>query len=141
MAGRVAPGDVDPSLAPGDLDAFFRHRDDVPHVPAVRLISTLSLLRGSDDPVVTFARLSRACVPEFADACQVELSNGRHPPFRIRHPASDRVSADPQLAEPDQVLLTPFRVVSRVGYLSYAGSSRTGGTAGHPVRPTPCSRT
>ena len=122
MAGRVATGGVDPSLAPGDLDAFFRHRDDVPDVPAVRLISTLSLLRGSDDPVVTFAGLARACVPEFAHACQVELSDGKHPPFRIRHPASDGVSADAQLAEPDQVLLTPFRVVSRVGYPSYAGA-------------------
>jgi hypothetical protein len=121
MAGRPASGGVDPSLPPADLDAFFRHRDDVPAVPAIGLISALSLLRGSGDPVVTFARLARACVPEFADACEVELSDGKHPPFRIRHPPGDRAPADGRLAEPDQVLLTPFRAASRVGYPSYAG--------------------
>jgi hypothetical protein len=121
MAGRVAPGGVVPPVAPGDVDAFFRHRADVPGASPAGLIRALGLLRGSDDPVVTFARLARVCVPEFADACQVELSDGKHPPFRISHPACDYVRADPQQADPDQVLLTPFQVVSRVGYLSYAG--------------------
>jgi hypothetical protein len=121
MAGRVAPGGAVPPVAPGDVDAFFRQRADVPGASAAGLIRALGLLRGSDDPVVTFARLARVCVPEFADACQVELSDGKHPPFRISHPACDYVRADPQQADPDQVLLTPFQVVSRVGYLSYAG--------------------
>jgi hypothetical protein len=121
MAGRAAPGGAVPLVAPGDVDAFFRHRDDVPDGSPAALIRALGLLRGSDDPVVTFARLARACVPEFADACQVELSDGKHPPFRISHPACDHVAAGAQLAEPDRVLLTPFRVVSRVGYPSSAG--------------------
>jgi ANTAR domain len=121
MAGRVASGGAVPLPASEDLDAFFRHRDDVPDASPVRLISALSLLRGSDDPVVTFARLARACVPEFADACQVELSDGAQPPFRVTQSAGDQVPADAQQADPDQVLLTPFRVVSRLGYPSYAG--------------------
>jgi hypothetical protein len=124
MADRVVSGGAVPLLAPGDLDAFFRHRDDVPEVSPARLISTLRLLRGSDDPTVTFAGLAKASVPEFADACQVELSDGAQPPFRITHPAGqadDQGPADAQAAGPDQVLLTPFRVVPRVGYASYAG--------------------
>jgi ANTAR domain len=124
MADRVVSGGAVPLLAPGDLDAFFRHRDDVPEVSPVRLISALGLVRGSDDPIVTFAGLARASVPEFADACQVELSDGAQPPFRVRHPvgpADDQGPADAQAAGPDQVLLTPFRVVPRVGYGSYAG--------------------
>jgi len=121
MAGRAAPGGAVPAVAPGDVDAFFRHRDDAPDVSPVRLIRALGLLRGSDDPVVTFARLARACVPEFADGCQVEVSDGEHPPFRMSHPARDQVPPDAQQADPGEALLTPFRVVSRVGYASYAG--------------------
>lgn len=121
MADHATGGGTVALSAPGDLGAFFRHRDDVPAPSPVRLISALSLLRGSDDPVVTFARLARTCVPEFADACHVELSDGAQPPFRMSHPPADQVPADALEAEPDQVLLTPFRVVSRVGYPSYAG--------------------
>ena len=118
MADRVTRGAAGSLLAPEDLDAFFRHRDDVPETPPTGLVSALSMLRGSDDPVVTFARLARACVPDFADACQVELSDGAQPPFRITHPAGPPGPPGPAA---DQVLLTPFRVLSRAGFSSYAG--------------------
>jgi hypothetical protein len=114
MAGHKTSDDLGSGVAEADLDAFFRHRDDVPTACPTALIRSLSRLRGSDDPIVTFAGLPRACVPEFADGCQVELSDGAEPLFRVRHPAS---AAD----GPDQMLLTPFRVVSRIGYPSYAG--------------------
>jgi hypothetical protein len=120
MAGRVPGGSAAPVLAPADLDAFFRHRDDVPGVPPARLTGALTLLRGSDDPAVTFAGLARACVPDFADACQVELSDGAQPPLRISQPAG-RAGDQAPAQDPGQVLLTPFRVVSRAGYASCAG--------------------
>jgi hypothetical protein len=107
-----------------DLDAFFRHQGDMPLPWPAELTGALSGLRGSDDPVVTFGRLARACVPAFADACQVELSDGQEPPFRVRHPAGpcddpDRAEAQPAGSHP--ALLTPFRATSRTGYPSYAG--------------------
>lgn len=124
MADRIPMGDAASTIAEADLDAFFRHRDDVPTAHCGALISSLSRLRGSDDPVVTFAGLPRACVPEFADGCQVELSDGAGPLFRVAHPISpadgpERTAG--HLAGSDQMLLSPFRVVSRTGYPSYAG--------------------
>jgi hypothetical protein len=113
-----------PTTATADLDAFFRHRQDVPTASSDMLLSSLSRLRGSDDPAVMFAGLARACVPDFADCCQVEISDGAEPSFRVTHPAGRadgaRRTAD-HPASPDQMLLTPFRAVSRTGYSSYAG--------------------
>jgi hypothetical protein len=112
------------TAAEADLDAFFRHRDDVPAASCAALISSLGRLRGSDDPVVTFAGLPGACVPEFADGCQVELSDGAEPRFRVTRPASSSDGPEPTAARHvavDQVLLTPLQVVSRTGYPSYAG--------------------
>jgi len=114
VAGHQASDDSASGTAEADLDAFFRHRGDMPTACPAALIRSLSRLRGSDDPVVTFAGLPGACVPEFADGCQVELSDGAEPMFRVRHPAG---AADGS----GQLLLTPFRVVSRTGYPSYAG--------------------
>jgi hypothetical protein len=117
MADRIPSGST-ASAAEAALDAFFRHRGDVPAACCAALISSLSALRGSDDPVVTFAGFPRACVPVFADGCQVELSHGTEPPFRVVHPTS---SADRPEPTADQMLLTPFQVASRTGYPSYAG--------------------
>jgi hypothetical protein len=120
MTGRIRSGDGAPAVAQADLDAFFRHRADVPMTSCAALIASLSRLRGSDDPVVTFGGLPGACVPGFADGCQVELSDGTQSPFRVTHPASPEPAAAHH-AGLDQVLCTPFRVVSRTGYPSYAG--------------------
>ena len=124
MADRMTPSDVVSGAAEADLDAFLRRRDDVRTAPCAGLICALSRLRGSEDPVVTFAGLARACVPEFADGCQVELGDGAEPLFRLTHPESQadalkRAEAHP--ASPGAILLTPFRVASRTGYPSYAG--------------------
>jgi hypothetical protein len=124
MAGRTSSGDVTPAIAEADLDAFFRHRADVPTACHAALIGSLSRLRGSEDPIVTFGGLPRACVPEFADGCQVELADGTEPLFRATHPdrpadGSESVTGHP--VDPGRVLTTPFRVVSRTGYPSYAG--------------------
>ena len=120
MAERATSGDTASTVAEADLDAFFRHRDDVPTAGCVALISSLGRLRGSDDPVVTFVGLPRVCVPEFADGCQVELSDGAEPLFRVTSADGlERTAARP--VGPDQVLLTPFQVASRTGYPSYAG--------------------
>ena len=113
-----------PSIAEANLAAFFRHRADVPAQLRASLTGSLAGLRRSDDPVVTFGGLPRVCVPEFADGCQVEMSDGTEPLFRVSRPASladdpDLVAAHP--VRPDQVLATPFRAVSRAGYPSYAG--------------------
>lgn len=111
-------------IAPADLNAFFRHHGDVPLPSPLELTAALSRLPGSDDPNVTFARLARACVPAFADACQVELSDGREPPFRVRHPpdpADGPGQAEARAVGPRPVLLTPFRVAARTGYPSCAG--------------------
>jgi hypothetical protein len=124
MAKRITSGDPASTVAEADLDAFFRHRDDVPTAGCAALISSLGRLRGSDDPVVTFAGLPRACVPEFADGCQVELSDGAEPLFRVTHPISSADGPGRTPAHPigsDQMLLTPFQVASRTGYSSYAG--------------------
>jgi len=113
-----------PGLADANLSAFFRHRADVPTACRAALVGSLSRLRGSDDPVVTFGSLPRACVPEFADGCQVELSDGAEPPFLATHPVGPADGPGPRAApaaDPDQMLATPFRVVSRTGYPSYAG--------------------
>jgi hypothetical protein len=117
MDDRITPGNSTES----DLGAFFRYRDDVPTTRRTALISSLTRLRGSDEPVVTFAGLPRACVPEFADGCQVELSDGTELPFRVTHPASSADGSEPTAAHPGHMLLTPFQVVPRVGYPSYAG--------------------
>ena len=124
MAERITSGDPTSTVVEADLDAFFRHRADAPTAGCAPLISALGRLRGSDDPVVTFAGLPGACVPEFADGCQVELSDGAEPSFRVTHPVSSadgpgRTAAQP--VGPGQMLLTPFRAVSRAGYPSYSG--------------------
>jgi hypothetical protein len=124
MIGHLDPGEAAPAIAEANLGAFFRHRADVPTACPAALIGSLSRLRGSDDPIVTFGGLPGACVPEFADGCQVELSDEAELLFRVSHPASPAdapgsVTAHP--ISPDQVLATPFRVVSRAGYPSYAG--------------------
>jgi hypothetical protein len=124
MPDRMTSGEDPPATARADFDAFFRHRDDVPTARSAALVSSLSRLRGSDDPVVAFAGLPGACVPEFADGCQVELSDGAEPLFLARHPAGPadgpwRTAA--HFAGSDTTLLTPFLVVSRTGYPSYAG--------------------
>jgi hypothetical protein len=124
MADRMTRGDTASTTAQADLDAFMRHGHDVPKACRAALIGSLSRLRGSDDPVVTFASLPEACVPEFADGCQVELCDGTEPLFHVAHPASSASGPEPNTAHPDaeqRVLLTPFRVVSRTGYPSYAG--------------------
>jgi hypothetical protein len=124
MGDRITSADTASAMAQADLDAFIRHRDDAPQACRAALITSLSRLRGSDDPAVTFAGLPRACVPEFADGCQVELSDGAEPPFRARHPVSSAGGAErtpAHLAGSDQMLLTPFQVVSRAGYPPYAG--------------------
>jgi len=123
LAG-AEPGGAAGGAGHADLDAFFRHQGNVPLPASTELTGALSRLSGSDDPVVTFARLASACVPAFADACQVELSDGKGPLFRVRHPAGTADGRDPaeaRTADPHPVLLTPFRVASRAGYPSYAG--------------------
>jgi ANTAR domain len=121
MADRMRSGDRASTSAEADLEAFLRHLDDVPAACRVAVIGSLGRLRGSDDPVVTFAGLPMACVPAFADGCQVELSDGAQPLSRVTHPASSADGPQPDTAAADQMLLTPFRVVSRTGYPSYGG--------------------
>jgi hypothetical protein len=94
--------------AAADLDAFLRHRDDVPGPCQAALISSIGRLRASQDPVVTFAALPEVCVPAFADGCQVTL-----PGVQVTRP-DDSVC-------PAQVLSTPFRVTPRMGYPVCAG--------------------
>jgi hypothetical protein len=124
MAERMMRGGTAPATAEADVDAFIRHGHDVPVACRAALISSLGRLRGSDDPVVTFAGLPAACVPAFADGCQVELSDGTEPQFRVTHPAGQAGGPEPSAARPaaeQHVLLTPFQVASRTGYPSYAG--------------------
>jgi hypothetical protein len=124
MAERTTLGDTASTPAEADLDAFLRHRGDVPTAGGPALIRSLGRLRGSDDPVVAFAGLPRSCVPGFADGCQVELSDGTEPLFRVTHPAGAAGGPEPSAAHPvaaDQMLLSPFQVASRTGYPSYAG--------------------
>lgn len=124
MASRMASDSRASPTAEADLDAFLRHRADVPTACYAKLISSLSGLRGSDDPVVTFAGLPRACVPAFADRCEVELTDGTEPTFRVGNPVGSVHGLEQAAAHPvgtDHMLLTPFRVVSRTGYPSYGG--------------------
>jgi hypothetical protein len=119
-----ASADAAPGTAGADLGAFFRHRGDVPAAGGTSLISSLSRLQASDDPIVAFGRLPEACVPDFADGCQVELSDGAEPSFRTMRPASsngDAGTASASSVPPEQLLVTPFRAVSLAGYPSYAG--------------------
>jgi ANTAR domain len=99
------------AIADANLDAFFRHRAEVPTSCRAALVTSLTGLRGSDDPAVTFGGLPGACVPDFADGCQVELSDGAEPPFRVMYP-------EPVAVDSGRLLLTPFRGTS---YPSYAG--------------------
>jgi hypothetical protein len=124
MGHWMTSADAAPGTAEANLGAFFRHRRDAPLACGAALTSSLSRLRGSDDPVVAFGRLPEACVPDFADGCQVELSDGAEPLFRTATPVSPgdgpgAVSALP--VGPQQLLVTPFRAVSLAGYASYAG--------------------
>jgi hypothetical protein len=124
MADHMTLGATASTMAEANLDAFIRHGDDVPMACHAALITSLSGLRASDDPVVTFAGLPTACVPEFADGCQVELSDGAEPPFRVRYPVCSADGPERTAAHPvgsDQMLLTPFQVVSRTGCQPYAG--------------------
>jgi hypothetical protein len=124
MADWMASGGQAPAIAEADLDAFFRHQSLVPVASRGALISSLDKLRASDDPRVTFGRLPESCVPEFADGCEIELSDGAEPPFRVVRPVScadDPGSLIPRSAGPDQVLAVPFLAVSLAGYPSYAG--------------------
>jgi hypothetical protein len=100
-----------------DLAAFLRHRADVPAARGAALAGSLGALRASEDPVVTFGGLPGACVPAFADGCQVELSDHTGPLVRVSHPASG--PGPDQAAE--RMLLTPFQAASRAGYPPYAG--------------------
>jgi hypothetical protein len=123
MADWIA-ADAAASIAAANLGAFLRNRADVPVSCTAALISSLSRLRGSDDPIVTFGRLPGACVPEFADGCQVELSDGAEPAFRVMRPANSAAGSESVSAPPvggDQMLATPFRAASRLGYPSFAG--------------------
>jgi hypothetical protein len=124
MVGRMTSDDAVSAGARDGVDAFLRLRDDVPTAGHAGLIGSLGRLRRSDDPVVTFAGLPAVCVPEFADGCQVELSDGTEPLFRVTlpdGPAEDAGSTADLPVGPHQMLATPFRVVSRIGYPSYAG--------------------
>jgi hypothetical protein len=123
MADLMACGDA-PAIAKANLAAFFRNGADVPVSCRAALVGSLSRLRGSDDPVVTFSRLPGACVPDFADGCLVELSDGAEPPVRLLGPAGSVEAPESAAVLPAgtaQVLATPFRVVSAIGYPSYAG--------------------
>jgi hypothetical protein len=124
MAVRIVSADDASAIVAANLGAFFRGRADVPIPRRAALTSSLDRIRGSDDPVVTFGRMPGACVPEFADGCQVELSDEAQPSFRVVHPArsdDDPGSVTAPPVGPEQILATPFRVLSRFGYPSYAG--------------------
>jgi hypothetical protein len=118
---HITLDDTQTAVAQPDL---FLHRRDVPDACCSPLTRSLNRVRGSADPVVSFASLARACVPDFADGCQVELSDGTEPSFRIAHPANAGDSRLRTAVAPvgsHQTLLTPFRAESRTGYPSYAG--------------------
>ena len=123
-APRSSWSDRASSAARANVLAFIRHRADVPTACRAALIDSLSALRRSDDPVVTFASLPAACVPQFADGCQVELSDGTDPLFRARCPDGPDHQSMAGTAGPaaeDRILLTPFQVRSRSGCPPYAG--------------------
>jgi hypothetical protein len=122
MAGWKSSEANAPRIGEADLAAFFRLHGDMPVASGAAAISTLSQLPGSEDPVVAFGRLPEACVPGFADGCQVELSDGGEASFRIVRPATSGDGPGPGTSGPEQMLVTPFRAVSLVGYPSYAGT-------------------
>lgn len=120
----MAGGDSAQHISVADLGAFLRLRADVPTPCGAALIASLSRLRGSEDPVVTFGRLPRACVPEFADGCQVELSDGTEPSFRVGYPAvpaDGHEQAAARSVDSGHALATPFQAAFLPGYPSYAG--------------------
>jgi hypothetical protein len=124
MGHWIASAEAAPGTVEADLGAFFRHRSDAPVTCGAALISSLSRLQGSDDPVVAFGRLPEACVPDFADGCQVELSDGAGSLFRAMcpvSPADDPGASGAASVGPQQLLVTPFRAVSLAGCASYAG--------------------
>jgi hypothetical protein len=120
----MACGDPVPVIAEEDVGAFLRHRPHVPTASRTALISSLTRLRGSDDPHATFSRLPEVCIPEFADGCEVELSDGVEPPsqvVRLAASADDSRPVTVSAVGPERVLVTPFQAVSLIGYPSYAG--------------------
>jgi hypothetical protein len=121
MTRRIASGTAGPSMLEANLDAFFRHGSDVPAPRSPPVTRSFSRLRGSDDPIVAFGRLPRACVPDFADGCQVELADGTGPSFRAVRPVSPGGDPDSVTVPSEHVLVTPFRAVSVTGDPSYAG--------------------
>ena len=128
VSRRQASGSGKPSLAGSNLDAFRRHREETPGVSSSPLVAALNDVRASDDPAITFASLARACVPEFADGCEIELSDGgtgAEPIFRVAFPPDSLgpggPSAETRNAGTDHIMHTRFRAPSRASYLSYAG--------------------
>jgi hypothetical protein len=119
MADQMTAASGPAGTLGGDLGAFFRHLADASAGYGSALLSALCRLRGSDDPIVTFGQLPRACVPHFADGCQIELSDGSGPSLRITSEADLNTAAPP--ASPDRVLVTPFRALSLASSPSYAG--------------------
>jgi ANTAR domain len=114
------------SLAGDNLDAFRRHRSQTPSPSSPALVRALNDVPVSDDPAVTFGGLVRACVPDFADSCAVQLSDATGPPFHATCPdgALAPDGSSPKVdhgSRPDAFLHTPFRVPSRCGYPPYAG--------------------
>ncbi len=112
------------TTAAADLSMLGQRGVDGPGAAGNTLARSLGRLRASDDPVVTFAGLAKACVPEFADGCDVELCAGTEPVFRASQPTGPADGRERQAARhiaSDQMLITPFRVVSRTGYPSYSG--------------------
>jgi hypothetical protein len=103
--------------AEANLAAFLRYRAEVPPACSSAVIRALSRVRGCDDPVVTFSGLPRACVPEFADGCQVDISDVSDASGSLIH-----VSYPPgSSSRPGEVLSTPFSVASVAGYPSCSG--------------------
>jgi hypothetical protein len=98
------------------LDAYLRLCTEEPPACPVPLTGALSRLRRSADPVVAFGSLPSACVPEFADGCQVELSDGTEPLFRR--------AAGPLLAGAGG-LETPFRATSYAGLVTHWWAGRS----------------
>jgi hypothetical protein len=96
------------------LDAFLRLRAEEPAVCPGPLAGALSRLRRSADPVVAFGSLPQACVPEFADGCQVELTDGAEPLFRRQ--AGSWSGSDG--------LETPVRGASYAGLVTYWWAGR-----------------
>lgn len=103
-----------------DLDAYRRHRGAEPQQRLSALISAISRIKPSADPHVVFSRLAEICVSNFADGCQIELSDGTEQPLRVH---LDRTDGDATVQQPrDQgVVEVPFQSTERGGQPSYAG--------------------